>query len=192
MKSANYIDVREKMQAGDVIAFGGVGAFSTAIKAVTLCPVSHVGIILKTNVPALDGVYINQIIESASIKKGKAGVQINRMSLHIESYDGDIWWLPLHSGARARLNEKVFFEFLLNQEGKAYDLPQAIGSAVDIIPDNKEDLDKLFCSELVSAGLEKAGVIGSINASEQTPADVVGFGIYGKPVQIKGNPKEIF
>lgn len=43
---------------------------------------------------------------------------------------------------------------------------------------NKEDFSRFFCSELVAAGLERAGVTGSVNASEVTPIDLCRWSIY--------------
>ncbi|MBT6217829.1 MAG: hypothetical protein HOI42_13830 [Candidatus Marinimicrobia bacterium] len=82
--------------------------------------------------------------------------------------------------------------FLISQKGKEYDTPQAIGSAIDFLPEQREDLDKLFCSELVFSALETVGAVPSGNASEQTPADVCSLGIYNAPIQIKGDLKEMF
>ena len=192
MKQLKYKEVRNKMRPGDVIALGGKGFFSAAIKTVTNCQVSHVGIILQSQIPTLEDGFINQIIESTSLGDGFAGVQINRMSLRAKMYDGCLWWLPLSEKAREKLDQAAFFSFLLEQNGKPYDMPQALGSAIDILPDQQEDFDKLFCSELLAAALEKGGVLSDINASEMTPADVCKFDIYSEPCQIKGDPKELF
>lgn len=207
MKRALYKDVRELMQPVDVLAFGGSGVVSGVIKTVTGSNVSHVGSVLQTMVPMLNGVFINQVIESiGNGKKGKTGVVINRISDLINDYDGDIWWLPLSNVARSVIDQGSYFNYMLSHKGKKYDLPQALGSAVDIIPDNKEDLDKLFCSELVTTGLEQQKVFSSqlvsmamkaagypidINASEMTPADVAGFPIYKDVYQLKGDSKEL-
>ncbi|MCH1922363.1 hypothetical protein L9G15_23440, partial [Shewanella sp. A3A] len=53
---------------------------------------------------------------------------------------------------------------------------------------NKEDFSKFFCSELVAAGLESGGAIGTVNASEVTPIDLCMWQIYsGTYYQLKGN-----
>lgn len=192
MKQITYADARARMKPGDVIAFAGKGFISSAIKMITDCQASHVGIIMQANVPTWEGGHINQIIESTSIGDGFAGVQINRMSIHMKKYDGEIWWLPLSKDSREKLNQGMFFSFLLDQVGKKYDAPQAIGSALDFIPDNREDFDRLFCSELNAAALEKGGVLHEVNASEMTPADVCRFDIYDDFYQLKGDPQEIF
>lgn len=191
MKQIGYKEARKLMLPGDVIGFGGKGFLSAVIKNVTDCNVSHVGIILQTEVTTVDG-YINQIIESTSLGNGFAGVQTNRMSTHVKKYQGEVWWLPLSLYARARLDQGLFFNFLLRQVGKKYDAPQAIRSALDFIPDNREDFDKLFCSELVHSGLVVGGVIEDSNSSEQTPADNCRLHIYREICQLKGDPKELF
>jgi len=43
---------------------------------------------------------------------------------------------------------------------------------------NEEGFSKFFCSELVSAGLEAAGAVGSVNASEVPPIDLCRWNIY--------------
>lgn len=190
MNQITYRTARPLMRSGDIIAFGGNGFISEVIKYKTKCNVSHVGIILQSTV--VDGVMINQIIESTSLNDGFAGVQINRMRLHMLKYNGEIWWLPLSDQARKRLNLNAYFNFLMDQTGKPYDAPQAIGSAIDILPEQKEDINKLFCSELVVSSLEMAGVLDEINASEQTPADVCRLNIYDEVYQLKGSPRKIF
>ena len=185
MKQMPYKEARKLMRPGDVIAFGGDSLLSKAIQTVTKSPVSHVGIIMQTEIS--DGIFVNQIIESNGKKKGNTGVQVWRMSERVEEYDGNIWWLPMF----VNFDRKKFIGFCLSQVGKKYDAPQAIGSAIDFLPDQQEDLDKLYCSELVAAALENAGILKNINASEMTPADVVNFDIYKAPVQIKGKLQEI-
>lgn len=176
----NYSSVRSQMRPGDVIAFSGKGEFSEIIKWATRSQVSHVGVILQSKL-LIDGDpqlgFFNQVIESATIN-GFSGVTISRLSDRIDTYDGDIWWLPLSEKSRNKLNFKKFYDFLLHQNRKEYDIPQAMKSALDALDRvpllgkatyNVEDLSRFFCSELVAAGLEAGGVVGSINASEVTP-----------------------
>lgn len=199
-----YEDARSKMKPGDVIAFGGKGHFSEIIKFATFSDVSHVGVILQTKITDDDtGRFFNQIIESTSLN-GFNGVNISRFSDRNNTYEGEMWWLPLKKSIRKnKFNQKKFYNFLFNQakERKAYDMPQAIKSALDALDTlpfgmhgpgyNSEDFSKFFCSELVSAGLEKAGAVGSVNASEVTPIDLCRWKIYqGTYYQLNGNPKK--
>ena len=157
----------------------------------TYSPVSHIGVVLYSHVsPDLE--YIS-LIESTSIGDGFAGVSINRLSTRVAAYTGKIWVLPLSKKTRFKLDTIAFTSFLVKQEGKPYDMPQAILSALDgFVPSSNENFTKMFCSELVAEALEKGEVIGPVNASEQTPADVVSYPIYGEPYQISGENSELF
>lgn len=192
MQTTDYRKIRDIMQPGDVIAFGGKGHFSEIIKFATRSEVSHVGVILQTCVRDSGSErYFNQIVESTSLH-GFNGVAISRLSDRVDSYEGELWWLPLAKSSRERFNQDAFYEFLFNQAKRRaeYDMPQAIKSALDALDQlpfglhgpgyNREDFSKFFCSELVAAGLEKAGVTGSVNASEVTPIDLCRWNIYGK------------
>ena len=191
-----YRKVRQKMLPGDVIAFSGQGMFSRVVKFATNSNVSHVGIILRTKIQEdTTGRFFNQIIESTSLD-GFHGVTISQFSKRLRNYIGDIWWLPLTASARERFNQKVFFDFMLKQEGKPYDVSQAIKSALDLLESigityNKEDFRKFFCSELAAAGLEKSKVLPEINASKVTPIDLCEFPIFKEAVQLKGELNDI-
>ena len=76
-------------------------------------------------------------------------------------------------------------------------MPQALKSALDALDElpfglhgpgyNREDFSRFFCSELVAAGLEKAGTVGPVNASEVTPIDLCRWKIYADTCfQLKG------
>ncbi len=184
VQQITYPEARALMQPGDVIAFGGKGNFSEIIKFAIFSCVSHV---------------FNQIIESTSLD-GFNGVNVSRFSDRLNTYDGELWWLPLRKQIRERSFDRTkFFNFLFNQtkERKAYDMPQALKSAVDLLEEqaigkymptyNREDFSKFFCSELVAAGLEVAGAVDSVNASEVTPIDLCRWSIYENSYyQIKG------
>lgn len=201
----NYQSARGRMKPGDVLAFGGKGEFSHLIKWATHGPVSHVGVILQSQIrldkePTAtdkDARFFNLLIESTSLN-GFAGVTINRLSERIDAYDGEVFWLPLSDEIRGRLDLKLFYDWLLNTAGREYDTPQALKSAIDILDKipligglthNKEDFRKFFCSELVAAGLEVAGAVGSLNASEVTPMNLCQFNIYQPDYyRLKGDP----
>ncbi len=78
---------------------------------------------------------------------------------------------------------------------------QLFGSAVDVIDEhplfgsisyNQEDFNSWFCSELIAEGLETAGVLSGVNASEVTPVDICQFNIFKKRyVQLKGKGRAI-
>ncbi len=204
-KVAKYADLRNRMQPGDIIAFSGKGNFSEIIKWATRAPVSHVGIILQSKLligsTPQDG-FFNQIIESTSLN-GFSGVSISRLSDRVDTYDGEMWWLPLSEKSRSKLRTKEFYDFLLHQERKPYDMPQAVKSALDALDNvsllgkathNIEDFSSFFCSELAAAALEVGQVVSNINSSEVTPIDLCMFEIFQDDyyqIEGKGEEKDI-
>lgn len=190
-KQMTYEGARKLMQPGDVIAFGGKGHFSEIIKFATFSAVSHVGVILQTRIPEDSrGRFFNQIIESTSLH-GFNGVHVSRFSDRLNTYEGEVWWLPLKKEIRERsFDQERFFNFLFNQakERKPYDMEQAVKSSLDLVDQlpfgmkgptyNTEDFSKFFCSELVAAGLEAARAVDTVNASEVTPIDLCRWNIY--------------
>ncbi len=105
-KSIQYKEVRNDMQPGDVIAFSGKGNFSEIIKWATQSAVSHVGIILQSklliNNEPQNGKF-NEIVESTTLR-GFSGVTISRLSDRIDTYEGEMWWLPLSDKIREKLD----------------------------------------------------------------------------------------
>ena len=140
----------------------------------------------------------NQVIESTSLN-GFSGVTNSRLSDRLDTYNGEIWWLPLRQNIYESMDIRKFYDFLIHQEHKEYDMPQAIKSALDVLDKVpllgnathcSEDFSRFFCSELVAASLEVAGAIPHINASEVTPIDLCQFSIFETDYyQLKGGIK---
>jgi hypothetical protein len=201
MKQLSYEEARPQMKPGDVIAFSGKGHLSEIIKFACRADVSHVGVILQTReVEDETRRFFNQIIESTSLH-GFNGVTVSRFSDRLYVYPGEIWWLPLRQDLwEKKFDRTAFYNFLFNQakERKEYDAPQAVKSALDALDQlpligkigrNTEDFSRFFCSELVAAGLEIAGVVPTINASEVTPIDLCRWDIYDPDYYLlKGDP----
>ncbi len=203
MRQSVYPRVRDLMEVGDVICFGGRGPVSATIKRFTGAPVSHVGVILRTQVlvegaPAGVGIggHLVQVIESTSLD-GFVGVVTSRLSDRLERYFGEVWWLPLSGATRQRLNIALFVSWLLKQEGRRYDTAGAVLAGLDDLDAvgltrAHEDLSRLFCSELVAAALREAGALPrGLNVSEITPIDLVRFSLYGEAVQLLGDVGDI-
>lgn len=192
MQTISYAEARNNMLPGDILAFGGKGGFSTLIKRFTFSPVSHVGAVLQTKMVSENGGrFFNNIIESTSLGDFN-GVQVSRVSERLRDYDGEVWWLPLKQSLRQFcFDEDAYFQFMFDSDRKPYDTAQAVMSALDLIPDSKEDYDKFFCSELVAAALKAAGMVVT-NSSEVTPIDLCRWDIYEPEYYLlKGENKEI-
>jgi hypothetical protein len=181
-----------------VIAFSGKAHFPELIKWATSSNVSHVGVVFQPK--PMEGERQLRIIESTYLD-GVLGVIASPLDERIESYEGSVWWLPLSDSVRAKMDLKKFHDFLLKQEHKPYDVPQAIKSGLDALDDdpllrqvthNVEDFSRLFCSELVAAALEASGAITRLNASEVTPIDLCRFAIYRRDYyQLRGEDEPI-
>lgn len=206
MKTAKYSEVRSQMRPGDVIAFSGKDNFSDIIKWATRSNTSHVGVVFETKVvfenTPQPGIIVD-VMESTTLYvdpvtgERKAGVQRNRLSDRVEYHSGELWWLPLSDQARQNLDLKKFVDFMMHNDKREYDLPQAILAGVDLLDKagltrNTEDFAKFFCSELVAAAFESSGLIGNINASEVTPIDLCSFSLYAEDYYLlKGDRREI-
>ena len=181
----DYKSAREEMKPGDVIAFSGKGHLSEIIKWATRSPISHVGVIMQAELSFNKKGLDNLIIESTTLGNF-SGVKISRMSERLRTYDGEVWWLPLNNEIRNNsFDEKKYFNFLIDNEGKPYDSIQAALAGLDKldtlgISKAHEDFSRFFCSELVAESLEQAGTVSNVNASEVTPIDLCMFNIYEK------------
>ena len=198
-----YEHIHDQVQPGDIFAFGGTSPFSKWTKLTTQSAVTHVAMVLHVDVHRTGSVGPFHLLIEATHYKERKGVMTNSAIERITSYDGDVWWLPLHSDARQQLeeNRQRFIKFMFDQKGKKYDIAQLFGAAVDFSDDwpwlgglsyNEQCEKRWFCSELIAQGLEVAGVVGKVNAAEVTPRDICQFSIFDKRyVQVKGDETPI-
>lgn len=194
----NYEKNREHMACGDVIAFAGKGRVSRLIQWKTQSVYSHVGMVLDADMQGGVGKAV-LMVESTALRtlpdmaSGKfvKGVQMHFLSHRLGAYDGQAWWLPLKEKLpiHAAYNMQKWLRTMHHHQVR-YDTLQAMGAGCDLFDwmpglQMEPDFSSLFCSELVCKALQIAGVVeDELNASEQTPADVVGYGCFRVPVPI--------
>jgi hypothetical protein len=195
VRQAEYFDIRNRMRPGDVIAFSGKGRISRLISRCTASPVSHVGVILRSELAA--GGALLELIESTSLD-GFSGVSRSRLSDRLRVYPGAVWWLPLREDIRARADLGAMYRWLLSQDRKRYDYRQVVRFAFQGLPlvgrwfVNREDYGRVFCSELVAGGFERAGILpSSCDASQITPAALCRMPLYGEVWQLAGPVREL-
>lgn len=184
-----YEQIREQIASGDVVAFSSPGIVSGGIRSVTKSVVNHVGVVVTISTGGAERKLIFEPIV------GKA-MQISALSKRLEETNGKAWWLKLSEENRQKLsaNAKSFYDFVFDNANTPYDTKQAVSSAYDegfFKFTNDEDLSKLFCSEFVTASMEKAGIFKSINASEFTPSDICSCMIFENYIQLKGKTLKI-
>ena len=196
--TAEYHDLREELQTGDLVLWSGKGKFSAIIKAGTFCKWSHVGIIV--NLKAYNFVTMWESttggctydLESGVIRNG---VQLVPLSARVQEYSGDIAIRKLYGPNKQRdwfhedqlqslwklrkdLRNKPYYNPDGDNPGDLEDSTwkqklELFKAVYDgIWGDNKEDLSGVFCSELVAEAYKCLGLLPQeIPSNEYTPAD---------------------
>jgi hypothetical protein len=192
-----YYHIKEQIKTGDAILFSGKGFFSDVIKMSTASKYSHVGLVLKMGLPVGSEPKLF-LIESTTLSNVKdvifdkpvEGLQLVDLDERLNSYDGKAWLLPLKIPLYPQEEAQLIVECLtIHSKHVAYDMNQAIKAGIDLwdIPcfENRTNLDKVFCSEFVTAILQKAGKIEQcVNASEITPGDMRKFVCFDQTIRI--------
>jgi hypothetical protein len=162
------------------------------IRLVTRCPVSHVGMVLRTTDASVASRV--ELMESTSLD-GMTGVQRTLLSERLAVYEGTLWWLPLAKRYRHVLKLDAYTGLLETVEGRGYDFRQIAHFFWDRLNlwARDENASRLFCSELAALALKAGGVLPeSLNASEVRPSDLVRYRIWSNHYyQLRGTPHEI-
>jgi len=173
-----------KIKTGDIIAFSGFGHKSVLVNLVTFgWPfwwASHIGIIGEYNDEQLlfESTTLSNI-PCAIQNKSCKGVQAVRLADRVSSYNGRVYHYPLYRplfGFEAhRLDE-----FLLSKIGVPYDLHGGMRSATHGLSwlesrFSGEDLNYIFCSELVAAAHARIGLLQTTSASRWNPNRLIRY-----------------
>ncbi len=173
-----------EIKTGDIISFSGFGHKSALINLVTFgWPywwASHVGIIgeYKGEQLLFESTTLSDIpcvIQKRSFK----GVQAVRLADRVKSYNGRVYhypiYRPLFGNEKERLNE-----FLIYKIGTPYDMPGGVKSTTHGLSwlearFKGEDLNFIFCSELVAAAHAKIGLLQTSSASRWNPNRLIRY-----------------
>lgn len=178
----DYNVIKENIRPGDMIAFSGKGIISFLIKIGTFSRISHVACCIEP-VNGFD------LIEATSLDVEEACVNYSTLTDHISNYKGGIYWFPLCSTIRQSMNMQKYHDFLESKEKKEYDTLGAFFSAFPLLF-QKNDYNKLFCSELYCGAVSASGAINGFNCSEIHPADLIRNKVlFDEYVQIKGKKR---
>ena len=175
MNEMKYEELRPALKTGDIVLFSGKGFISRMIKLFTRSKWSHVGMVVVAR--DIDSVLLFQsttLSKSRDITgKERKGVQLNYLSDVVTKYNGDIAIRCLNMTPEdlqkvEAITSTVRKEFY----GRDYEdkYGELLMSAVDIIGENKTNLDTLFCSELCAEVFVRAGKLAA-PSNEYTPAD---------------------
>lgn len=179
--TADYSEIRDKLQTGDLVFFSGRGFISNAIKVVTGSEWSHLGMVVRLE--RLDAVLLwesTTFSNTPDVHSGKVmhGVQLVSLSDKIRRYDGHTAYRLL-SFDRTYKAEQALMDLRHELKHRPYENSslELIKSAVDVFGlDNQEDLSSCFCSEIVAEALQRMGVLENhIAANEFTPVDLANY-----------------
>ncbi len=186
-----YPELCELARPGDVIVFTGKDIPSSMVKIATQSDYVHVAIVLAVIEDHPDGSiliaesHIDTSLPSIGTGECHQGAQIQWLEDRLKNCNDPVRWSalspPLNPSEIAKL-QTWLWEIEQNKTG--YDFIQAIGAGIGGIC-NAADFSALFCSELVTYGLQLVGrVFPEINPSKTTPVDVMAFPCLAPAVEI--------
>jgi hypothetical protein len=173
-----------KIKTGDVISFSGFGRQSVFINLVTFgIPywfASHVGIIGEYEGEQL-------LFESTTLSnipcvvqdKPFKGVQAVRLADRVRTYKGRVYHYPIYRPLFGFESERLN-TFLLEKVGTPYDMCGGMRSATHGVSwlesrFKGEDLNFIFCSELVAAAHARIGLLQTTSASRWNPNRLIRY-----------------
>jgi len=186
-----------ELRTGDMIAFKkGKDFVAAVVHLFTNSDVHHVGIIVKL---------YNKIGNNFPfvIEANPDDVEYSFLPRKIKTRKDEIFIYRLTDENHQKINDNLnaFYEFMNEQIGKAYDYPEAIKTVADKIFDKvitKDSYSTFFCSKLVGAIYQQAGVItpemlknaGLKCVSELTPADCCKLPIFKDSIKLSSSETE--
>lgn len=183
------------LQAGDLLAFSGTDLLSRIVQLGTFSRFSHVGICARWGDRLLlfESTTLNPE-PCAILGRRLDGVQAHCPWQRICAYPGEVWCCRLVSQERLKPDEsRRLTDFLAELLGKQYDTPGALLSGTRLLKRrwwaSREDLARLFCSELCTAALKHVRRFPLVNASAVNPSELVReavrIGMYQPAVRLK-------
>ncbi|NER87301.1 hypothetical protein [Moorena sp. SIO3A2] len=196
----NLIESLYPFKPGDLITFSGLKIDAALIRWFTGSDYSHTVIVLDTDLEG-NGTAKVAIAESTSYtslpdfrnQKCKPGVQIHYLENWLNAYRnyGRAWWVPLAKPLSSEGIDKMQnWLWNLHERQVRYSCWKSIGAWLKVnrylVPSDSQNIQRIFCSELVTQALQIAGSIdSSILACQQTPQEAVTFGCFEAPVLLE-------
>lgn len=166
-----YVEVRNDLQSLDLLLFSGKGVFSHWIKRFTRSKWSHVALVLRQG----ESIFC---FESTTLNTSEGnpvkGVQVNLLSQRLKNYTGLVTFKKLNHDLSPRMVDQKLYQLRKRFEGVPYEqsLVELAASALKH-PLLHEDLDSLFCSELVAEVYQEFGFLNErIPSNSYTPEDL--------------------
>lgn len=179
-KTVNYYNIREKLQTGDLLVFGGFFLGSKIIKWCTRSKVSHVAIILRN--PNDNRLSLFEVGTPKKVPE-HGGVNIHKVSDYLPFYHGNVWVLKLNEEKRSKFKDHYLRSFVESTLGENYDYVGAGLAGWDLF-DNirgaaQPRSNSYFCSELVAEAYIHSHVFPpNIDPEEITPKEITQLNIF--------------
>jgi hypothetical protein len=170
------------IKSGDIIGCSGRSALSDVINVATLgvprWGISHVGIIAdyQGHKCLFESTTLEALPDEISGNR-LAGVQAHDLEKVVAAYDGRMWLYPL-SRPLFDFEERRLASFLVGMDGTPYSEIAAVRSAglgfswfESLL--HPENLNSIFCSELVAAARRDIGISPTDDAARLSPNHLV-------------------
>lgn len=180
---STYHDIRDLLDTGDIIAFGGTRDFiGRTIRFFTRSAYHHVAVVYRSDADRVT------LIESSANYGGVRGVGWTYLSQRIDDSAGTVDVFRLGCATRDAFDTASARQKCYELIGRPYDFKGAALSGLGQwlrIPGRMRH-DALFCSELADA-VHAAGGIRHGRDWTPTPEEIIKRPIYGAIYRIKGN-----
>ena len=183
MEESDYARIRDLVQPGDIIAFGGNGFLSRLIEVSGGTAVSHVGIVVEEASNGRDPKMVESTVDFDHDPPIFV-VMARSLEERYLDYDGKVWWLPLNQQVRDALQLPELRRFLKEADGQPFDIPGGLWVVIrDLFQrvrghEYEREFRAYFCSELVARALESASAVGDVDESLVSPSDLCRWKIY--------------
>ena len=173
----DYEAVRPLLKTGDLVLFAGQGGVSAWIRWFTRSPWTHIGMVVRQE--RMDSVFVWESTTLSTIKDISSGalrqgVQLAGLRERVLAYDGRIAVRRLSRGLGPRRLARLG-ALRSRLAGRPYERNrlELLKAAADVLlPENREDLTSLFCSELVAEAYQTMGLLDERKPSnEYVPGD---------------------
>jgi hypothetical protein len=170
-----YKSFKHQLQIGDIVLFSGEAG---EVQLFTNSKWSHVGIVYKEATNHADAILLESTVAH--------GVHLVTLEERVEQYDGDISFRHLNV-KRTSSMRRALINLYQELRGRAYEsrdiqgLKELSNASIDSLDKtsgvtlNKENLSKVFCSELVAEAYQRMGLLSSNNplypSNEFVPKD---------------------
>jgi len=156
MDLTEYLAIRDRIRTGDVLAVGGRGLISKAIKWWTRSAISHVGMFVEDHRYGRRRLTVVQAL-------AKYGVVELPASRYLSELDGEAWWIQLDHPKFLELNphyQDVLGDFMLHQRGRKYDTG---GALKHFAPWLKNAQQNYYCSEVMDEAYCRTAYVESLD-----------------------------